>query len=172
MKQRVTKAIFPVAGLGTRFLPATKSVPKEIMTLVDRPLIQYAIDEARDARRAVGELAAMGDRRDGRPRATLPASAWSLPAHFALHDSFRRERRPEPMRRMVPIMNIVAPTPCPCDPPTCPLAPGRCPRPFGYRPDPERCRRLPVNEASHVHASSLAPRHRSCREPARPARII
>jgi len=49
MKKRVTKAIFPVAGMGTRFLPATKSVPKEIMTLVDRPLIQYAIDEARAA---------------------------------------------------------------------------------------------------------------------------
>jgi len=49
MKRRVTKAVFPVAGLGTRFLPATKSVPKEIMTLVDRPLIQYAIDEARAA---------------------------------------------------------------------------------------------------------------------------
>jgi len=49
LKHRVTKAIFPVAGLGTRFLPATKSVPKEIMTLVDRPLIQYAIDEARAA---------------------------------------------------------------------------------------------------------------------------
>ncbi len=49
MKRKVTKAIFPVAGLGTRFLPATKSVPKEIMTLVDRPLIQYAIDEARSA---------------------------------------------------------------------------------------------------------------------------
>ena len=49
MKRKVTKAIFPVAGMGTRFLPATKSVPKEIMTLVDRPLIQYAIDEARAA---------------------------------------------------------------------------------------------------------------------------
>ena len=49
MRKKVTKAIFPVAGLGTRFLPATKSVPKEIMTLVDRPLIQYAIDEAREA---------------------------------------------------------------------------------------------------------------------------
>ena len=49
MKREVTKAIFPVAGMGTRFLPATKSVPKEIMTLVDRPLIQYAIDEAREA---------------------------------------------------------------------------------------------------------------------------
>ncbi|WP_224824327.1 UTP--glucose-1-phosphate uridylyltransferase GalU [Cognatishimia sp. MH4019] len=49
MKRKVTKAVFPVAGLGTRFLPATKAVPKEIMTLVDRPLIQYAIDEARAA---------------------------------------------------------------------------------------------------------------------------
>jgi UTP--glucose-1-phosphate uridylyltransferase len=49
MPRKVTKAIFPVAGLGTRFLPATKSIPKEIMTLVDRPLIQYAIDEARAA---------------------------------------------------------------------------------------------------------------------------
>ena len=46
---KVTKAIFPVAGLGTRFLPATKSIPKEILSLVDRPLIQYAIDEAREA---------------------------------------------------------------------------------------------------------------------------
>ncbi|QIE41035.1 UTP--glucose-1-phosphate uridylyltransferase GalU [Meridianimarinicoccus aquatilis] len=49
MTRKVSKAVFPVAGLGTRFLPATKSIPKEIMTLVDRPLIQYAIDEARDA---------------------------------------------------------------------------------------------------------------------------
>jgi len=49
MKNRVTKAVFPVAGLGTRFLPATKSIPKEIMSLVDKPLIQYAIDEARAA---------------------------------------------------------------------------------------------------------------------------
>lgn len=49
MKRKITKAIFPVAGQGTRFLPATKAVPKEMMTLVDRPLIQYAIDEAREA---------------------------------------------------------------------------------------------------------------------------
>ena len=46
---KVNIAVFPVAGMGTRFLPATKSIPKEIMTLVDRPLIQYAIDEARAA---------------------------------------------------------------------------------------------------------------------------
>lgn len=49
MSSRVSKAVFPVAGLGTRFLPATKSIPKEILSLVDRPLIQYAIDEARSA---------------------------------------------------------------------------------------------------------------------------
>jgi len=49
MPTRVRKAVFPVAGLGTRLLPATKSIPKEMITVVDRPLIQYAIDEAREA---------------------------------------------------------------------------------------------------------------------------
>ena len=45
----VRKAVFPVAGLGTRFLPATKSIPKEMLTIVDKPLIQYAVEEARAA---------------------------------------------------------------------------------------------------------------------------
>ena len=45
----IRKAVFPVAGMGTRFLPATKSIPKEMLPLVDRPLIQYAVDEAREA---------------------------------------------------------------------------------------------------------------------------
>jgi len=45
----VRKAVFPVAGLGTRFLPATKAIPKEMLPIVDRPLIQYAVDEAREA---------------------------------------------------------------------------------------------------------------------------
>ena len=49
MSARVRKAIFPVAGLGTRLLPATKTIPKEMITIVDRPLIQYAVDEAREA---------------------------------------------------------------------------------------------------------------------------
>lgn len=49
MTQRIRKAVFPVAGLGTRFLPATKAMPKEMLTLVDRPLIQHAVDEARAA---------------------------------------------------------------------------------------------------------------------------
>lgn len=48
-RKRVKKAVFPVAGLGTRFLPATKSVPKEMLTVVDRPVIQYVVDEAREA---------------------------------------------------------------------------------------------------------------------------
>ena len=47
--RKITKAVFPVAGLGTRFLPATKAVPKEMLPIVDRPLIQYAVDEAREA---------------------------------------------------------------------------------------------------------------------------
>lgn len=45
----IRKAVFPVAGLGTRFLPATKAIPKEMLPVVDRPLIQYAVDEAREA---------------------------------------------------------------------------------------------------------------------------
>lgn len=47
--RRISKAVFPVAGLGTRFLPATKTVPKEMLPIVDRPLIQYAVDEAVEA---------------------------------------------------------------------------------------------------------------------------
>ncbi|MDE0925099.1 MULTISPECIES: UTP--glucose-1-phosphate uridylyltransferase GalU [Aurantimonas] len=47
--KKVRKAVFPVAGLGTRFLPATKAIPKEMLTVVDRPVIQYVVDEAREA---------------------------------------------------------------------------------------------------------------------------
>ncbi len=49
MKRTVRKAVFPVAGLGTRFLPATKAMPKEMLPVVDRPLIQHVVDEAREA---------------------------------------------------------------------------------------------------------------------------
>jgi len=49
MSVRIKKAVFPVAGLGTRFLPATKTVPKEMLPIIDRPLIQYAVDEAIEA---------------------------------------------------------------------------------------------------------------------------
>jgi UTP--glucose-1-phosphate uridylyltransferase len=47
--QRVRKAVFPVAGMGTRFLPATKAVPKEMLPIVDKPVVQYAVEEAREA---------------------------------------------------------------------------------------------------------------------------
>ena len=49
MPKRVRTAVFPVAGLGTRFLPATKAIPKEMLTVVDKPVIQYAVEEAREA---------------------------------------------------------------------------------------------------------------------------
>ena len=49
MAQKIRKAVFPAAGLGTRFLPATKAQPKEMLPLVDKPLIQYAVEEARDS---------------------------------------------------------------------------------------------------------------------------
>lgn len=49
MPKPVRKAVFPVAGMGTRFLPATKAIPKEMLPIIDRPLIQYAVDEAREA---------------------------------------------------------------------------------------------------------------------------
>ncbi len=47
--KKVTKAVFPVAGLGTRFLPATKANPKEMLPIIDKPLIQYAVEEAIEA---------------------------------------------------------------------------------------------------------------------------
>ena len=46
MKREITKAVFPVAGMGSRFLPATKASPKEMLPVVDKPLIQYAVEEA------------------------------------------------------------------------------------------------------------------------------
>src|SRR5215216_593645 len=46
---KIRKAVFPVAGLGTRVLPATKAMPKEMLTIVDKPLIQYVYDEAKEA---------------------------------------------------------------------------------------------------------------------------
>ena len=49
MARKVRKVVLPVAGLGTRFLPATKAVPKELLPVVDRPLVQYAVDEAIEA---------------------------------------------------------------------------------------------------------------------------
>jgi UTP--glucose-1-phosphate uridylyltransferase len=49
LTRRIRKAVFPVAGLGTPFLPATKSIPKEMLTVVDRPVLQHVVEEAREA---------------------------------------------------------------------------------------------------------------------------
>src|ERR1700752_4324041 len=49
MTRPIRKAVFPVAGLGTRFLSATKSIPKEMLTVVDRPILQHVVEEAREA---------------------------------------------------------------------------------------------------------------------------
>ena len=54
MGQAIRKAVFPVAGLGTRFMPATKAIPKEMLPILDRPLIDYAVNEARAARPTTG----------------------------------------------------------------------------------------------------------------------
>src|SRR5215467_756590 len=48
-QRRIRKAVLPVAGMGTRFLPATKAVPKEMLPVVDKPVVQYAVEEAREA---------------------------------------------------------------------------------------------------------------------------
>ncbi len=79
MPKPLRKAVLPVAGLGTRFLPATKSMPKEMLTVVDRPLIQYAIDEARAA--GIDQFCLV----TGRGKATLVEQfdiAYELEAHL------------------------------------------------------------------------------------------
>ena len=104
--KKVTKAVFPVAGLGTRFLPATKSIPKEIMTLVDRPLIQYAIDEARAA--GIKEfifVTARGKSPGPAPVSSqLPASASAVPSVRLLR--FSVALREPPPRASVPKFSV------------------------------------------------------------------
>src|SRR5919106_3559156 len=69
MSEAVKKAVFPVAGLGTRFLPATKANPKEMLPIVDKPLIQYAAEEAEAA--GITELIFVTGR-----------NKWAIPDHF------------------------------------------------------------------------------------------
>ena len=68
MKMKVRKAIFPAAGLGTRFLPATKAQPKEMLPLVDKPIIQYGVEEAMAAGcDQIIIITGRGKQRDRRP---------------------------------------------------------------------------------------------------------
>ena len=88
MRKPVRKAVFPVGGMGTRFLPATKAMPKEMLPVVDKPLIQYAVEEAQAA--GIEQLifvtgrgkSAIEDHFDHSCRATCASSSasWSTPS--------------------------------------------------------------------------------------------
>ena len=79
MAQSVRKAVFPVGGLGTRFLPATKAMPKEMLPVVDKPLIQYAVEEAYSA--GIRQMIFVTDRKSTRlnsshiQKSRMPSSA-------------------------------------------------------------------------------------------------
>jgi CTP:molybdopterin cytidylyltransferase MocA len=80
---RVRKAVFPVAGLGTRFLPATKASPKEMLPVVDKPLIQYAVEEAYEAGIRDMVFVTGRSKRPSKTISTPPTSSrtsWRMPA--------------------------------------------------------------------------------------------
>ena len=62
MDKPIRKAVLPVASLGTRFLPATKVIPKEMLTVVDQPILQYVVDEAREAESSISSSSPAGTR--------------------------------------------------------------------------------------------------------------
>ena len=134
MTAPVRKAVFPVAGLGTRFLPATKAMPKEMLTVVDRPLIQYVVDEAREAGiehfvfvtgRNKGVIEDHFDRQSNwsrrSPSAARRTSSTRSPATCpARAESFTRQQ--EPLGSATPSgarANWWATSPSPCSCPTC-----------------------------------------------------
>ena len=91
MTARVRKAVFPVAGFGTRFLPATKAQPKELLPLVDKPVIQYVVEEAAHDRVDAGEHRAhafVGGEHGRGPAAVLPGQ------HGAAVHEHRRQVEP------------------------------------------------------------------------------
>lgn len=77
----IRKAVFPVAGLGTRFLPATKAIPKEMQPIIDRPLIQYAVDEAREA--GIEQLIFVTGRGKTAVRNMMPMQMGDVPGTWA-----------------------------------------------------------------------------------------
>ncbi len=72
MHRPIRKAVFPVAGLGTRFLPATKAIPKEMLPIVDKPLIQYAVEEAKAAGSSSSFSLPVGQRTQSKIISTAP----------------------------------------------------------------------------------------------------
>jgi UTP--glucose-1-phosphate uridylyltransferase len=142
-KKRVRKAVFPVAGLGTRFLPATKAVPKEMLTVVDRPVIQHVVDEAKAAGSSIssssqaqqgviedhfGQFELERTRRSGARRRSSsgswrsclsPASQLHAPAGPARPRPRgvvrARDRQREPFAPLLPDMLHFGPKPCLAD---------------------------------------------------------
>jgi UTP--glucose-1-phosphate uridylyltransferase len=92
MRKPIRKAVFPVAGLGTRFLPATKAMPKEMLTLVDKPLIQHAVDEARAA--GIEEFIFVTSRGKS-----------ALEDHFDLNNDLRRTLEARGKKRELEMLN-------------------------------------------------------------------
>ena len=93
---KITKAVFPVAGLGTRFLPATKASPKEMLPVVDKPLIQYAVEEAAAA--GITEMIFV----TGRGKRTIEDhfdKAYELEAELSVKG---KHKQLEEVRRMLP----------------------------------------------------------------------
>ena len=94
--KRIRKAVFPVAGLGTRFLPATKSVPKEMLTVVDKPVIQHVVEEAKEAEEAA-EQAAEG----AEPQAADAEEEWAIPVK-GKKGKKNAMATPDPLSRQTP----------------------------------------------------------------------
>ena len=88
---KVRKAVFPVAGLGTRFLPATKAIPKEMLTVVDKPVIQYVVDEAKAA--GIEHFIFVTGRNKG-------AIEDYFDAQVELYDTLRERNKTDELRRM------------------------------------------------------------------------
>ena len=89
--RKLRKAVFPVAGLGTRFLPATKAIPKEMLTVVDRPVIQYVVDEAREA--GIEHFIFV----TGRNKAVIEDH---FDIHFELYDTLERRGKTDQLERL------------------------------------------------------------------------
>ena len=89
--RKVRKAVFPVAGLGTRFLPATKTIPKEMLTVVDRPVIQYVVDEAREAEVPTITRTVLGDIKDRLSDDPDLKPGGPVPFYYLRHNRFHRD---------------------------------------------------------------------------------
>ena len=103
-RKPIKKAVFPVAGLGTRFLPATKAIPKEMLPIIDRPLIQYAVDEAREA--GIEQLIFVTGR--GKLRSVSGSSVSSAHGSSVSAEFFAPEMGMVPERRFPPWMMILS----------------------------------------------------------------